>query len=43
MQKLPNVGGQFVAPLNAEFFKRVAQVITHGGKANVELACNVLV
>jgi hypothetical protein len=43
MQKLPDVGGQFVAPLNAELFKRVAQVVAHGGEANVELACNVLV
>jgi hypothetical protein len=43
MQKLPDVGGQFVAPLNAELFKCVAQVISHRSEANVELACNVLV
>ena len=30
MQKLPNVGNQFVAPLNAKFFKRVAQVMDRG-------------
>jgi hypothetical protein len=43
MQKLPDVGGQFVAPLNAELFKRVAQVVAHGGKANLELPRNALV
>jgi hypothetical protein len=43
MQKLPNAGGQFVTPLNAELFKRVAQVVAHSGKANLKLPRNVLV
>ena len=43
MQQLSDVGGQFVAPLNAELFKRMAKVIAHGGKSNPELTGNVLV